>query len=247
MPAKNEKAKIGDGQRRVLIDSIKSLGTMSLSKTIFDACKKHAEFGDYFTCSNPDARIRTLLQRFTPEASQGFRGRAALFSVDQGGEKKELWVWGLREWQLNPSVGKETRLPKISESFITEREGKNPTTYRVGRDEFRQGVIAIAGGRCPFTDLAELKLLDAAHLIPWKDDIERLNPYNGILLSKTLHAGFDNNLFGINPDGELIFDSSVSMNTRLQLGLRRMTMTVDPQQKPFLEQRWKQFQDVLHA
>lgn len=66
---------------------------------------------------------------------------------------------------------------------------------------FRAAVITAYGGRCAVSGLPEPLLLDAAHIVPDKE--ERLGQPvipNGIPLSKTHHAAFDSHLIGIDPD-----------------------------------------------
>ncbi|HRQ64515.1 MAG TPA: HNH endonuclease signature motif containing protein [Xanthomonadaceae bacterium] len=59
-------------------------------------------------------------------------------------------------------------------------------------------------GRCALSGLPEPLLLDAAHIIPDKDEAlgQPVVP-NGIPLSKLHHAAFDAHLIGIDPDFRL--------------------------------------------
>ena len=75
---------------------------------------------------------------------------------------------------------------------------------RLHQDSFREAVIAAYDGRCALSRLPEQRLLDAAHIIPDKD--ERLGQpvvQNGLPLSKIHHAAFDAHLIGIDPDYRL--------------------------------------------
>ena len=49
------------------------------------------------------------------------------------------------------------------------------------------------GGRCAVTGLDLPLLLRASHIKPWRDsdNRERLDPYNGLLLSPSYDAAFD--------------------------------------------------------
>ena len=72
---------------------------------------------------------------------------------------------------------------------------------RLHQASFREAVITAYNGRCALSGLPEQRLLDAAHIVPDKD--ERLGQpivSNGLPLSKIHHAAFDAHLIGIDPD-----------------------------------------------
>lgn len=72
---------------------------------------------------------------------------------------------------------------------------------RLHQETFRQAVIQAYQGRCAVSGLPEPLLLDAAHIIPDRD--EKLGQplvTNGLPLSKIHHAAFDKHLIGIDPD-----------------------------------------------
>ncbi|QDV39293.1 HNH endonuclease [Tautonia plasticadhaerens] len=56
---------------------------------------------------------------------------------------------------------------------------------RVGQGQFRDSLMSVWGGRCAVTGLDLPVLLRASHIKPWRDsdNRERLDAYNGLLLS----------------------------------------------------------------
>lgn len=74
---------------------------------------------------------------------------------------------------------------------------------RIGQGQFRQSLIDMWGGKCCATGLREAKLLRASHIVAWAagTDEERLNPYNGLLLSAAVDAAFDAHLITLSVDG----------------------------------------------
>ncbi|MDK4739388.1 hypothetical protein PH547_10930 [Rhizobium sp. CNPSo 3464] len=74
---------------------------------------------------------------------------------------------------------------------------------RIGQGQFRQSLIDMWGGKCCATGLCESKLLRASHIVAWAagTDEERLNPYNGLLLSAAFDAAFDAHLITLSNDG----------------------------------------------
>ncbi len=73
--------------------------------------------------------------------------------------------------------------------------------HRLHQSAFREAVIAAYGGKCAISGLPEPMLLDAAHIIPDRDE-QLGHPIipNGVPLSKLHHAAFDGHLIGIDPD-----------------------------------------------
>lgn len=73
--------------------------------------------------------------------------------------------------------------------------------YRLHQATFREVVIHAYGGRCAVSGLPEKRLLDAAHIIPDRNEsLGQPVVSNGIPLSKIHHAAFDAHLIGIDPD-----------------------------------------------
>ena len=71
--------------------------------------------------------------------------------------------------------------------------------YRLHQHRFREMVIDAYGGRCTICRLAHLPLLDAAHIIPDKDERGLPEVPNGLSLCKIHHSAYDANILGITP------------------------------------------------
>jgi putative restriction endonuclease len=64
--------------------------------------------------------------------------------------------------------------------------------------------------QCCVTGLNVPKILRASHIVGWADDTEnRLNPANGLCLSATYDAAFDQHLISFDEDYRLIFSPSL--------------------------------------
>jgi putative restriction endonuclease len=96
----------------------------------------------------------------------------------------------------------------------TEREAT--VRQRVGQNLFREGLMALWGGRCAITGLDVPELLRASHAKPWTDsnDVERLDVYNGLLLAAHWDAAFDAGLVTVLPDGIVATSSILSDSAR---------------------------------
>ena len=78
------------------------------------------------------------------------------------------------------------------------------------------------GGACAVTGLALPQALRASHAKPWAEcatDAERLDVFNGFLLSANLDALFDNFLISFSDDGRLLVSKQIAPCDRERLGL----------------------------
>ncbi len=94
---------------------------------------------------------------------------------------------------------------------------------RMGLGDFRKGVFKIWDDKCAITRSSQPELLKARHIKPWRDcnNEERLDPYNGLLLSPLYDSAFSSGLISFDFSGRLILSSAVSNFQWDLLGLRR--------------------------
>lgn len=80
-----------------------------------------------------------------------------------------------------------------------ERESLVKT--RVNQSFFRKAVLAAYNEKCCITGLSISSLLTASHIIPWSiDEVNRMNPQNGLCLNALHDRAFDNGLITVMPD-----------------------------------------------
>ena len=76
---------------------------------------------------------------------------------------------------------------------------------RRGQQYFRQVVLNAFGGRCGVTGIAVRELLVASHILPWaKYPKLRLDPQNGISLSRLHDGAFDRGLITFDENYRLV-------------------------------------------
>ena len=63
--------------------------------------------------------------------------------------------------------------------------------------------------RCAISNLPVSQLLQAAHIIPDRDERGRPEVTNGLCLSTLHHTAYDRTLLGIDPDGQIHIAESV--------------------------------------
>jgi hypothetical protein len=122
-------------------------------------------------------------------------------------------------------------------SFSTEVE--RVVKQRVGQDTFRQALLNYWEGTCAVTGINLPEILRASHAKPWAEcatDEERLNVFNGLLLSANLDALFDRGLISFAENGNLICSSRLEAHQRLSLHLNanQKLRWVAPAHEPFL-------------
>jgi hypothetical protein len=85
-------------------------------------------------------------------------------------------------------------------------EATSQVKIRLKQAKFRDNVIKVTNGKCAVTEITDLRLLIASHIIPWADatDQQRVDGHNGLLLSPHLDKLFDSHLISFNEDGELV-------------------------------------------
>ena len=93
---------------------------------------------------------------------------------------------------------------------------------RVGQNIYRESLMEYWDDACAVTNIAIPELLRASHAKPWAEctsDAERLNVFNGFLLTAHLDALFDRHLMTFDDSGTAIFAPQISTGVRTQLGL----------------------------
>lgn len=93
---------------------------------------------------------------------------------------------------------------------------------RVGQVKFREAMLDYWGGACAVTGVAIPEVLRASHAKPWAEcssDAERLDVFNGFLLSANLDALFDRFLISFNEYGLILLSPRLNAETTTQLGL----------------------------
>ena len=89
------------------------------------------------------------------------------------------------------------------ETALERRYALRTVKQRLHQASFREAVISAYQGRCAVSGLPEPLLLDAAHIVPDKQEFGLPVVPNGIPLSKIHHAAFDGHMIGIDPDYRL--------------------------------------------
>lgn len=129
-------------------------------------------------------------------------------------------------------------------SKTTEREAL--CLARIGQGQFRVGCSQIWGWRCAVTGAAIQEVLRASHIKPWSksNDIERLDPYNGLLLAAHVDALFDRHLISFSDNGDLLVSSRLACDELAKIGITlgdSQIVGVHEKHRPYLAQHRRIF------
>ncbi len=90
---------------------------------------------------------------------------------------------------------------------------------RVGQQKFKTDVIKQCDGTCAFTLVRDEGLLIAGHIKPWSksNDIEKLDPQNGLVFTPTYDRLFNNGLITFTDSRALLISPLLSRETATRL------------------------------
>lgn len=128
---------------------------------------------------------------------------------------------------------------KIMSSTIETTEAERLIKQRIGQSTFRDALMDYWEGACAVTGLALPEVLRASHAKPWADcetDAERLDVFNGFLLSANLDALFDQGLITFDQNGYVVCSSCLSLDQKelLQIYKNLQLRWISKEHQPYL-------------
>jgi putative restriction endonuclease len=142
----------------------------------------------------------------------GRRGLAGASALDRAvwAEFRQDWTKLIgearqfEEWsdvsQSSPQAVAERRLDFVFKEYLGPSVSTVTIEQRVGQSFFRRAVLANYDVCCAITGIADSRLLNASHIVPWSTDRgNRHNPGNGLCLSATFDRAFDRGLITVLP------------------------------------------------
>jgi hypothetical protein len=207
-----------------------------------------AKFGGYSYYGSANLQYGKLCGRIAREL--GYRPTGSktytIASVSPDRDKK-----GEFQWQMDNVVVKALErtgwfsqvVKEIAESSepieIAGTERDTLIQARIGQGTFRTNVIVLWGS-CAVTGCSMSGVLIASHIVPWAKcatNEERLDPFNGLLLTPNLDKLFDQFLISFKNDGEILLSKELSAEERTALGVteRSKLRFVRPAMLPYLK------------
>jgi putative restriction endonuclease len=169
------------------------------------------------------------IARSFPEAAQAGGATGALFLLPT---EAALARWLRRAAALAQALPDQAMtafdtqvqaaLAELAPADAKNTEVQRLVRQRVGQQAFRHAMLDYWGGACAVTGVAVSQALRASHAKAWAlcvTDAERLDVYNGFLLSANLDALFDAYLASFDEAGALKVSPVVSAAELAHLGL----------------------------
>jgi hypothetical protein len=158
------------------------------------------------------------------------------------------WQWTLRP-PLYEALQKEGMLDAAddlvevetdeaaAQLLATQRQAL--VNARLGQGGYRQRMLRIWGRRCALTGCDIECVLVASHAKPWRDSSneERLDPYNGLLLSASVDRLFDQGLIAFDEQGRMLCSTALGCSDLASLGLKPAARLrqIHDRHKPYLQ------------
>ena len=132
----------------------------------------------------------------------------------------------------------------IGNTIVINTEKENLVKCRIGQGDFRDKLIKYWNG-CSVTRYQNTEILIASHIKPWSESTseERLDSFNGLLLTPNLDKLFDKGFISFDDEGKILISKSL-INFEL-LGIdKNMKIAIENKHRKYLNfHRNKIFKD----
>ena len=160
-----------------------------------------------------------------------------IYAEKVGNEKAPLFYWKLfvdfdAIWQRksDPLVftyGKSKDKAEPTKTPNNKKEEENKKIVRQAREgqgKYREQLLEQCHF-CPVTMISDERLLIASHIKPWaaSNDTEKIDPYNGYMLSPMIDKLFDRGFITFTDSRHIVLSEFISPYTWKQIGLKNDT------------------------
>ena len=121
----------------------------------------------------------------------------------------------------------------LAEKTIDATEKAQLISARIGQGKFRKALLNY-WGKCAVTGTTNPVMLLASHIKPWSkcNDHERLDPFNGLLLTPNLDRAFDQGLISFDSTGSILISTALED----KLGFNsKMSINISSEHELYLE------------
>lgn len=165
-------------------------------------------------------------------------GQIHLINYQRHTSRPSEFSFQIGEFSEIPDIVDDLSIFEQKNSNLSQTERLSLEKSRIGQGIFRDSLVKI-WGRCAVTGFSNVDLLRASHIKPWRvsTNQERLNPFNGLLLSPNFDLLFDKGFITFNPNGKIIISKKLSIHDQHVLHVRNdhhLHKVLD-ENKPFLE------------
>lgn len=139
-------------------------------------------------------------------------------------------IWEKQNGPLVFTYGKKSAMAQekqekaLKPSEKDKEKQKNISRAREGQGKYRDQLLELCRF-CPVTMISDERLLIASHIKPWasSNDDEKIDPYNGYMLSPLYDKLFDRGFITFKENRHVILSKFISSYTWKQIGLKNDT------------------------
>jgi hypothetical protein len=144
------------------------------------------------------------------------------------------------EAYLTGNPDKRRIFSEAATSMFMGTEREQLVKQRIGQVVYRDALLNYWKSCCALTSINIPEMLRASHIKPWAacdNDSDRLNVYNGLLLSANYDALFDKGLITFDDKGQIIYSGKLSSSQIHDIGGSRFNALrwIDERHLPFLK------------
>ena len=140
-------------------------------------------------------------------ASRQCRDIWEAFHADREGLVTECsqWLEKLRHEYDQNAAPPAPVLDDFVRDDYTGQTRQGMAQQRINQRFFRRAILSAYNQRCCVSGVSDTRLLVASHIVAWRDNqANRLNPGNGLCLSAMHDRAFDQHLFSLDDDYQII-------------------------------------------
>jgi len=179
-----------------------------------------------------------LFYRDTHHKSFIYYGKISLIEYQENINKPSEFIFLIETLPITQTIFDDLNSHFDEYRYLPETEQQTLVNSRIGQGKFRENLIKLWGS-CSLTGISNLSLIKASHIKPWRNSTnsERLNPYNGLLLTPNYDLLFDRGFISFRENGSIIISTELS-NRDVEIfhiaDYQKLRM-VFPENKLFLE------------
>jgi putative restriction endonuclease len=148
-----------------------------------------------------------------------YQGRAILLGQRLQIDRPSQFTFQL----IDQKVTQASLVEEVQMSYqLSNTEKEAIIKSRRGQGIYRSNSIKLWKS-CSVTGFTKADILIASHIKPWKVsvNIERIDPFNSLLLVPTLDKLFDRGYIGFSPNGKILISEKISSNDLKRIGLSK--------------------------
>jgi putative restriction endonuclease len=178
--------------------------------------------------------IRPRMHKVLEQAYLDFCVKIGVTSSKTGtfGVERKYWITA----EISQLLDNLAENNIYSNPNLSKLERQQLVKARIGQGEFRENLVTM-WGKCCVTGCTYIVVLRASHIKPWRDstDYEKLDKFNGLLLSPNLDALFDKGLISFRNSGEILVSSVLSDSSVKVLGCPKdAKLSLQPEHAKYL-------------